>query len=62
MLPASTSRIRPEQMTIDDQIKILSRRCERILSEDDLRKKLERNPDEPRWLKTVHGVGYKLEL
>jgi DNA-binding response OmpR family regulator len=27
-----------------------------------LRKKLERNPDEPRWLKTVHGVGYKLEL
>lgn len=27
-----------------------------------LRKKLERNPDEPRWLKTVHGIGYKLEL
>jgi DNA-binding response OmpR family regulator len=27
-----------------------------------LRSKLERNPDEPRWLKTVHGVGYKLEL
>jgi DNA-binding response OmpR family regulator len=27
-----------------------------------LRKKLERNPDEPRWIKTVHGVGYKLEL
>jgi DNA-binding response OmpR family regulator len=27
-----------------------------------LRKKLERNPDEPRWFKTVHGVGYKLEL
>ncbi len=27
-----------------------------------LRRKLERNPDEPRWLKTVHGVGYKLEL
>jgi DNA-binding response OmpR family regulator len=27
-----------------------------------LRKKIERNPDEPRWLKTVHGVGYKLEL
>ena len=20
------------------------------------------NPDEPRWVKTVHGVGYKLEL
>jgi len=27
-----------------------------------LRRKLERNPNEPRWLKTVHGVGYKLEL
>ena len=22
---------------------------------------LEKNPDAPRWLKTVHGVGYKLE-
>ena len=27
-----------------------------------LRKKLERNPNEPRWLKTVHGIGYKLEM
>jgi DNA-binding response OmpR family regulator len=27
-----------------------------------LRRKLERNPDEPRWFKTVHGVGYKLEM
>ena len=27
-----------------------------------LRRKLEKNPDEPRWLKTVHGVGYKLEI
>jgi DNA-binding response OmpR family regulator len=27
-----------------------------------LRAKLEKNPDEPRWLKTVHGVGYQLEL
>ncbi len=27
-----------------------------------LRAKLERNPDEPRWVKTVHGVGYKLEI
>jgi DNA-binding response OmpR family regulator len=27
-----------------------------------LRAKVEKNPDEPRWLKTVHGVGYKLEL
>ena len=26
-----------------------------------LRGKLEKNPDAPRWLKTVHGVGYKLE-
>jgi DNA-binding response OmpR family regulator len=27
-----------------------------------LRAKLEKNPDEPRWIKTVHGVGYKLNL
>ena len=27
-----------------------------------LRSKLERDPDEPRWIKTVHGVGYKLEI
>ncbi|HEX9048881.1 MAG TPA: response regulator transcription factor, partial [Verrucomicrobiae bacterium] len=27
-----------------------------------LRAKLEKNPDSPRWLKTVHGVGYRLEL
>lgn len=27
-----------------------------------LRGKIETNPDEPRWIKTVHGVGYKLEL
>ncbi|MEI8288134.1 MAG: response regulator transcription factor [Verrucomicrobiota bacterium] len=27
-----------------------------------LRGKLEKNPDEPRWIKTVHGVGYKLEI
>src|SRR5204863_1106043 len=27
-----------------------------------LRGKLESNPDDPRWIKTVHGVGYKLEL
>ena len=27
-----------------------------------LRSKLERNPDEPQWIKTVHGVGYKLEI
>ena len=27
-----------------------------------LRAKLEPNPEQPRWLKTVHGVGYKLDL
>ena len=27
-----------------------------------LRAKLEKNPETPRWLKTVHGVGYRLEL
>src|SRR5215469_3639131 len=27
-----------------------------------LRSKIERDPDSPRWLKTVHGVGYKLEM
>jgi len=27
-----------------------------------LRAKIEKNPDEPRWIKTVHGVGYKLEF
>ena len=26
-----------------------------------LRAKIEPDPDQPRWLKTVHGVGYKLE-
>ena len=27
-----------------------------------LRAKLEPDPDQPRWIKTVHGVGYRLEL
>ena len=27
-----------------------------------LRAKVESDPDEPRWIKTVHGVGYKLEV
>lgn len=27
-----------------------------------LRRKLEPNPDSPRWIKTVHGVGYRLEV
>jgi DNA-binding response OmpR family regulator len=26
-----------------------------------LRSKIEANPDQPRWIKTVHGVGYRLE-
>jgi DNA-binding response OmpR family regulator len=26
-----------------------------------LRRKLEQNPDDPQWIKTVHGVGYRLE-
>jgi DNA-binding response OmpR family regulator len=26
-----------------------------------LRRKLEKNPDDPRWIKTVHGTGYRLE-
>jgi len=26
-----------------------------------LRRKLEKNPDAPRWIRTVHGVGYRLE-
>jgi len=27
-----------------------------------LRGKIEPNPDSPKWIKTVHGVGYRLEL
>jgi len=27
-----------------------------------LRSKIEKNPDDPRWIKTVHGIGYRLEL
>jgi DNA-binding response OmpR family regulator len=27
-----------------------------------LRRKLEPDPDSPRWIRTVHGVGYKLEM
>jgi DNA-binding response OmpR family regulator len=27
-----------------------------------LRSKIEKEPDEPQWLKTVHGLGYKLDL
>ena len=27
-----------------------------------LRAKIEENPEEPRWIKTVHGTGYRLEV
>jgi DNA-binding response OmpR family regulator len=27
-----------------------------------LRGKIEADPNDPRWIKTIHGVGYKLEL
>ena len=27
-----------------------------------LRAKIEKNPEEPRWIVTVHGVGYRLEV
>ena len=27
-----------------------------------LRGKLEADPDRPRWIRTVHGAGYRLEL
>jgi DNA-binding response OmpR family regulator len=27
-----------------------------------LRSKIERDPEQPHWIETVHGVGYKLEL
>lgn len=27
-----------------------------------LRRKLELDPENPRWFKTVHGVGYRLEM
>ena len=27
-----------------------------------LRSKIEPDPEEPRWIKTVHGIGYKIEL
>lgn len=41
---------------IDDQIRILSRRCERILSEEDLRKKLKRSYDTGKPLRIKLGM------
>ena len=43
-------------MNIDDQIKILSRRCERILSEEDLRRKLERSAKSGKPLRIKMGM------
>src|SRR5882672_10220365 len=43
-------------MTIDEQIKLLSRRCERILSEDDLRKKLDRSAKTGKQLRIKFGM------
>src|ERR1041385_4575838 len=43
-------------MSIDEQIKILSRRCERILSEEDLRKKLERSAKTGKQLRIKMGM------
>src|SRR5438105_4706085 len=43
-------------MSIDEQIKILSRRCERILSEEDLRKKLERSATTGKPLRIKMGM------
>jgi len=43
-------------MSIDEQIKILSRRCERILSEDDLRKKLQRSAQTGKPLRIKMGM------
>src|SRR3954466_4957549 len=43
-------------MTIDDQIKALSRRCERILSEEDLRRKLTRSAQTGKPLRIKLGM------
>jgi tyrosyl-tRNA synthetase len=43
-------------MSIDEQIKTLSRRCERILSEEDLRKKLDRSAKTGKQLRIKMGM------
>ena len=43
-------------MSIDDQLRILSRRCERILSEQDLRAKLKRSADTGKPLRIKLGM------
>ena len=47
---------------VERQISILAGRTVDLHSVHELRSKLERNPDDPRWIKTVHGIGYKLDL
>src|SRR5438477_7471605 len=42
--------------SIDDQIRILSRRCERILSEEDLRRKLDRSAKTGKQLRIKFGM------
>ena len=44
------------QLSIDDQIAALGRRCERILSEDDLRKKLQRSRQTGKRLRVKLGM------
>src|SRR5256885_9129289 len=43
-------------MSIDEQVKILSRRCERILSEEDLRRKLDRSAKTGKQLRIKFGM------
>src|SRR6478735_5292002 len=43
-------------LSIDDQIKALSRRCERILNEDDLRRKMQRSAQTGKPLRIKLGM------
>lgn len=43
-------------LSVDDQIKVLSRRCERILTEEDLRKKLQRSAKTGKPLRVKLGL------
>ena len=47
---------RPMPVSIDDQIRLLSRRCERILSEEDLRRKLKRSAESGKPLRIKFGM------
>jgi len=48
-----------ENHTVFENLELAMKTDKRVRAS--LRAKLENNPDEPRWIKTVHGVGYKLE-